>query len=190
MGEISYSVSEASDFLEVPSHVLRYWEEELSLPIQRNEMGHRFYTRWDIQVILSIKELKKKGYALKEIKELISPLYKELCQTRNRKENSQPTKKPQNPNSGKRRKAQKAARAKEERRKAELKKQELPVLPEEFMEILDRLVKERMHRMEPDELKCRRLDEKIRICQKSRKEVAAAIEREKQERHHGIFRKK
>ena len=76
MGEISYSVSEASDFLEVPSHVLRYWEEELSLPIQRNEMGHRFYTRWDIQVILSIKELKKKGYALKEIKELISPLYK------------------------------------------------------------------------------------------------------------------
>ena len=103
MGEISYSVSEASDFLEVPSHVLRYWEEELSLPIQRNEMGHRFYTRWDIQVILSIKELKKKGYALKEIKELISPLYKELCQTRNRKENSQPTKKPQNPNSGKRR---------------------------------------------------------------------------------------
>ena len=60
MGEISYSVSEASDFLEVPSHVLRYWEEELSLPIQRNEMGHRFYTRWDIQVILSIKELKKK----------------------------------------------------------------------------------------------------------------------------------
>ena len=63
-------------------------------------------------------------------------------------------------------------------------------MPEEFMEILDRLVKERMHRMEPDELKCRRLDEKIRICQKSRKEVAAAIEREKQERHHALFRRK
>ena len=42
----------------------------MKLPIKRNELGHRYYTRWDIQVLLSIKELKKKGYSLKEIGKL------------------------------------------------------------------------------------------------------------------------
>ena len=59
MQETVYSVSEAVKLLEIQSHVLRYWEEEMKLPIQRNEMGHRYYTRYDIQVFLSIKELKK-----------------------------------------------------------------------------------------------------------------------------------
>ena len=70
MEETIYSVSQAVKFLGIQSHVLRYWEEELLLPIKRNEMGHRYYTRWDIQVFLSIKELKKRGYSLKEIGEL------------------------------------------------------------------------------------------------------------------------
>ena len=70
MEETIYSVSQAVKLLETQSHVLRYWEEELALPIKRNEMGHRYYTRWDIQVFLSIKELKKRGYSLKEIGEL------------------------------------------------------------------------------------------------------------------------
>ena len=60
MQDTRYSVSWAVKFLEVQSHVLRYWEEELKLPVGRNEMGHRYYTRYDIQVFLSIKELKKK----------------------------------------------------------------------------------------------------------------------------------
>ena len=76
MEETIYSVSQAVKFLEVQSHVLRYWEEELKLPIKRNEMGHRYYTRWDIQVFLSIKELKKRGYSLKEIGELTPFFYK------------------------------------------------------------------------------------------------------------------
>ena len=70
MQETIYSVSEAVGILELQSHVLRYWEEEMKLPIKRNELGHRYYTRWDIQVFLSIKELKKKGYSLKEIGKL------------------------------------------------------------------------------------------------------------------------
>lgn len=76
MQKAIYSVSEAVHFLGIQSHVLRYWEEELCLPIGRNEMGHRYYTRWDIQVFLSIRELKKKGYALKEIGELTTLFYK------------------------------------------------------------------------------------------------------------------
>ena len=44
MEETIYSVSQAVKFLGIQSHVLRYWEEELELPIGRNEMGHRYYT--------------------------------------------------------------------------------------------------------------------------------------------------
>lgn len=60
------------------------------------------------------------------------------------------------------------------------------------MEILNRIVKERMKEQNyrnQEEEKCRKLDEKIRICQKARKEVAVAVEKEKQEKHH-FFRKK
>ena len=39
MEETIYSVSQAVKLLETQSHVLRYWEEELALPIKRNEMG-------------------------------------------------------------------------------------------------------------------------------------------------------
>ena len=48
MGEIHYLISDASKKVDVESHVLRYWEDELELKIPRNEMGHRYYT--DFQV--------------------------------------------------------------------------------------------------------------------------------------------
>lgn len=134
MGETCYSVSATSKLLDMQSHVLRYWEEELSLPIGRNEMGHRYYTCRDIQVFLSIKELKKKGYSLKEIAGLMPFFYPED--------------------------------------KTEQK------FPPQFFEILDRLVKKRIEELHSGEERYKRLDEKIRICQQSRKEVAAAIEKE------------
>ena len=34
-----YYISEAAKKVQVENHVLRYWEEELQLPIKRNEMG-------------------------------------------------------------------------------------------------------------------------------------------------------
>lgn len=76
MSDTSYLISEASKKAGVEPHVLRYWEEELSLPIARNEMGHRYYTKQDIQIFLSIKELKRRGFQLKMIKELIPKLEK------------------------------------------------------------------------------------------------------------------
>lgn len=75
MNDTIFSVSDASRLAEVKSHVLRYWEEEMNLPINRNEMGHRYYTQLDIQVFLSIKELKKKGLSLKEIGEVVLLMY-------------------------------------------------------------------------------------------------------------------
>lgn len=71
MGEVHYMISEAAKRVNVETHVLRYWEEELSLSIGRTEMGHRYYTEEDIQLFCCIKELKEQGISLKELKGLI-----------------------------------------------------------------------------------------------------------------------
>ena len=68
MAEIHYLISDASKKVDVESHVLRYWEDELELAIPRNEMGHRYYTEAHIRLFQQIKELKEKGYQLKAIK--------------------------------------------------------------------------------------------------------------------------
>ena len=72
MDQVRYMISDAAKLVEVESHVLRYWEEELELPIARNEMGHRYYTEDDIQLLKHIKKLKERGYQLKAIKMDIS----------------------------------------------------------------------------------------------------------------------
>lgn len=154
MEETIYSVSQAVKLLETQSHVLRYWEEELALPIKRNEMGHRYYTRWDIQVFLSIRELKKKGYALKEIGELTTLFYK------NQAEKKQP-----------------------EHRTATLS------VSREFMEIISKLVTDRLQEKNSGEERYKRLDERIRSCQQYRREAAAAVEKEGQKKKR-FFQKK
>ncbi|NLL79200.1 MAG: MerR family transcriptional regulator [Clostridiales bacterium] len=63
-----YLISDAARQVEVESHVLRYWEEELKLPIQRNKQGHRFYTKEDIERFRRIKQWKEQGLQLKAIR--------------------------------------------------------------------------------------------------------------------------
>ena len=142
MQETIYSVSEAVGILELQSHVLRYWEEEMKLPIKRNELGHRYYSRWDIQVFLSIKELKKKGYSLKEIGKLAELFYQ---------------------------KQEKESR-----------------ISPEFMEIISKLVKAQLKEKKTGEDRYKKLDERIRNYQQSRREVAAALEK-KNSKKKGIF---
>jgi DNA-binding transcriptional MerR regulator len=55
----------------VESHVLRYWEEELHLPIKRNELGHRYYTKEDVERFRQIKAMKERGLQLKAIKMIL-----------------------------------------------------------------------------------------------------------------------
>lgn len=66
-----YFISEASKEVHVENHVLRYWEEELGLPIKRNDKGHRYYTKEDIACFQKIKALKEKGLQLKAIKSIL-----------------------------------------------------------------------------------------------------------------------
>ena len=63
-----YMISDAAKLIDVETHVLRYWEEELDIQIPRNEMGHRYYTDYYIQSFRRIKELKEQGFLLKAIK--------------------------------------------------------------------------------------------------------------------------
>ena len=68
MSETHYLISDAAKKVDAPSHVLRYWEEELEMNIPRNEMGHRYYTDLHIRLFRQVKELKEKGYQLRAIK--------------------------------------------------------------------------------------------------------------------------
>lgn len=80
MGEVRYMISEAARKVQVESHVLRYWEEELGLEIGRTDMGHRYYTEDDIQLFLCIQKLKNEGMLLRDLK----PMIPELTATRRR----------------------------------------------------------------------------------------------------------
>lgn len=71
MEKVRYMISDAANLVNVETHVLRYWEDELELAIPRNEMGHRYYTKENIKEFQKIKELKDKGYQLKAIRMLI-----------------------------------------------------------------------------------------------------------------------
>ena len=69
--EKTYLISDAAKRIQVESHVLRYWEEELKLPIKRNEMGHRYYTEDDIRRFQEVRDLKEQGLQLKAIRNVL-----------------------------------------------------------------------------------------------------------------------
>jgi DNA-binding transcriptional MerR regulator len=74
MEKVRYMISDAANIVNVESHVLRYWEDELELDIPRNEMGHRYYTKENIREFQRIKELKEQGYQLKAIRMIVHNL--------------------------------------------------------------------------------------------------------------------
>ncbi len=74
MSEKRYIISDASKQVEVEAHVLRYWEDELSLEIPRNEMGHRYDTDKNINLLKNVKYLKEQGFQLKAIKMILPDL--------------------------------------------------------------------------------------------------------------------
>lgn len=67
MNKTPLTISDAAKELHVEAHVLRYWEEELSLHIPRNEMGHRLYGEVEMSLFRQIIQWKEDGLSLKEI---------------------------------------------------------------------------------------------------------------------------
>lgn len=67
------TISEASDLLEVPQHVLRFWETKFSQikPLKRNG-GRRFYRPQDLDILQQVKFLLySQGYTIKGAKKAI-----------------------------------------------------------------------------------------------------------------------
>jgi len=90
MGEVRYMISEASKRVNVETHVLRHWEEELGLTIGRTEMGHRYYTEEDVRLFNCIKELKEQGMLLKELKALIPDMIEARTKLKKQKKEESP----------------------------------------------------------------------------------------------------
>lgn len=67
-------ISDACKQLNMEAHVLRYWEEELGLPIMRNEQGYRCYTNAQLLMFQRIKILRDANFQLKAIKLVVPRL--------------------------------------------------------------------------------------------------------------------
>lgn len=151
MSEIRYLISEMSKLLQLEPHVLRYWEEELGFDIGRNEMGHRYYTEKDLQRFIRVKELKKDGMQLREIKEkLVEKDTKivDFC-------------------------------GKESKKSVDVQQSEnISSKEKTFYEIMERMIVQ-ISQSDKKEARYRRLDEAIRRHQQSRKMVAATQEMDK-----------
>ena len=175
--EKCYTVAETVKLTGVKSYVLRYWEDELSLPIRRNELGHRCYTQDDIQLFLNIKELKNRGLQLRAIHDLLPKLTKkegmEVIVPEEKDKihllESESIEKEENET---RDTLREELLENVQNFKAEPDKKIL-----EFQEILERLITQELHMKKEGEDQCRDLDETIRNRQLARKEAAAALEK-------------
>lgn len=169
--ETRYSVRQAVEMTGVKSYVLRYWEDELGLRIHRNEIGHRYYTGYDIQLFLNIKELKNRGLQLRAIRDLIPQIVK-ISPGENRSSvrllNGETNEE-----------AETACGDCEEvlsqEESCEKKESNEKIL--EFQMILERLIAQEIKSQNEEEERCRSLDLAIRRQQMARREAAAQIER-------------
>ena len=69
-----YTITEVSKNLNLPSHVMRFWETKFSqLKPMKRSGGRRYYQRKDIEILEHIKELLyNKGFTIKGAQKLIS----------------------------------------------------------------------------------------------------------------------
>lgn len=186
--ETRYTVRQTVEMTGVKSYVLRYWEEELELQIHRNELGHRYYTGYDIQLFLNIKELKRRGLQLRAIKKLIPQITASMSGfaesgavllegiTEDISEEGQSS-------------AKEGVDTKQstDTAKAEICNNEKIL---EFQTILERLIAQELRSQNEDEERCRSLDFAIRRQQMARREAAAASEKKGKSKHwDGVGRK-
>lgn len=174
-----YTVRQAAEMTGVKSYVLRYWEEEMGLRIGRNELGHRCYTGYDIQMFLNIKELKSRGLQLRAIRELLPKIARippgsagskvKLLESREDEADREET-------------DRESAGAAEEAKREESEKNRKKIL--EFQQILERLIAREMLMKNEEEERCRTLDAAIRRQQLARREAAAASADRRRPKNH------
>ena len=68
------TISEVSEMLEVPAHVLRFWESKFKTlsPLKRNG-GRRYYRPDDVDLLIRIRDLLyRDGYTIKGAQKLLT----------------------------------------------------------------------------------------------------------------------
>ncbi len=176
--EKHYTVQQAAETTGLKPYVLRYWEEELNLSIGRNELGHRYYTGYDIQMFLNIRELKNRGLKLSAIRELIPKIAKNAPGGARRKIRLLET--------GKQDEGEDREIFKNEvediKRELEQESVEDTWKIVEFQKILERLIQQELQIKRAGEGRCRSIDAAIRRQQLARREAAAASEKKEKKR--------
>lgn len=195
MDKIHYIISDAAKELHVEAHVLRYWEEELSLHIPRNNMGHRIYSEKELALFRQIMQWKQEGLSLKEIQLKCNPSSLSSTLPASAPESSQviqyPNEKPNISGDFKMQQFKKilgrivteAIRENSDELTADIASNVSTNVNKE----LDFLFREKE---ESDEKRFRHLDETIRSYQRARQEAAATQITEKKAKNRHRFGKK
>ena len=182
--EQRYSVTQAAQILGVRASVLRYWEDELNLRISRNEQGHRYYTGYDITLLAHIKELKKRGLALRAIKEVIPKISQTPPGSTDHKvkllNDEQEEWQLRNESGNAMRNSGENIRKNAGRNGTGQDMENEKIL--EFQNILERLITQELQMKKEGENDCRSLDAAIRSRQLARKEAAASLEKKNKKR--------
>lgn len=72
MEEKIYTITELSELLSLSDATIRKYEKDYDLKIPRNELGHRFYTNKELEVLNQIIKLKEQGANIHVIKKILS----------------------------------------------------------------------------------------------------------------------
>ena len=191
MSDIRYMISDASKLIDVEAHVLRYWEEELELPISRNEMGHRYYTEENIRLFKNIRELKEQGVQLKAIKSILPDLGKGDVQVGGLVARLDPTAMVQN--NGPEEKMLQFQTIMSRLISEALEDNTEQMGKEISVQVSDHVIKEMDYLMrvkeEREDERFKKLDETIRNSQRTRKQLAA-FQKDEEKKRVGFFRQK
>jgi DNA-binding transcriptional MerR regulator len=70
----SYNIQEVCEIVELPSHIICYWENEFPvLTPERDEFRRRIYSRKDVYLIARIRQLLyERRYTIAETKAVVS----------------------------------------------------------------------------------------------------------------------
>ncbi|MBU5459607.1 helix-turn-helix domain-containing protein [Anaerostipes sp. MSJ-23] len=162
MKEKKRMISEAARELGLETYHLRTWEDEFGLLIPRNEKGYRCYGDKEIHTFQKIRDMKEEGLDAEQIKQKLSgniiPFPKE------------------NPAAS----AEKMAHFQNVMVKimGQAIRQQKEFLEKEITEKISKEMKEQFRiREREEERRYQKLDEMIRIQQKTREEIAATKEK-------------
>ena len=77
--KLYFKIGEVSEIAELPSYVLRFWENEFSkINPKRTPSGQRLYRKSDIEFVLKIKHLLyEKKFTIKGAKKYLNSKYRE-----------------------------------------------------------------------------------------------------------------